>query len=69
MQKRRFLSIFLIIIWIAFQGLYAMANEWVTLRNNSGQSITVKLLRIHGDFVYIQLQGGHMHENSAISVQ
>lgn len=58
MQWSRFLIHSLFIWGIALQGLCAMADEWVTLQNNTGQSIRVKLLRMQGDFVQIQMQGG-----------
>lgn len=64
MQFRRFLISSLLILGIALQGLFAMADEWVALQNNGGQSIRVKLLRLQGDFVHIQMQGGRSMKTS-----
>jgi hypothetical protein len=43
---------------ITLHGLCAAADEWVTLQNNSGQSIRVKLLRMQGNSVHIEMAGG-----------
>jgi hypothetical protein len=64
MQLRRFLISSLFVWGIALQGLFAMADEWVTLQNNGGQSIRVKLLKLQGDFVHIQMQGGRSMKTS-----
>lgn len=64
MQLRGFFISSLLVWGIALQGLFAMADEWVTLQNNGGQSIRVKLLRLQGDFVHIQMQGGRSMKTS-----
>ena len=64
MQLRRFLISSLLVWGIALQGLFAMADEWVTLQNNEGQSIRVKLLSLQGHFVHIQMQGGRSMKTS-----
>jgi hypothetical protein len=64
MQLRRFLTYSFLILGIALQGLFAMSDEWVTLQNNGGQSIRVKLLSLQGDFVHIQMQGGRSMKTS-----
>lgn len=58
MMLIRFLIPSLLIWAFAWQGLFAMADEWVTLENNGGQSIKVKLLSLQGEFVHIQMQDG-----------
>lgn len=55
--RSRFVKSFLVCL-ITLHGLCAAADEWVTLQNNSGQSIRVKLLRMQGNSVHIEMAGG-----------
>ena len=61
--QSRILKSFLVCL-ITLHGLSEAADEWLTLQNNSGQSIRVKLLRMQGNAVHIEMAGGRRMKTS-----
>ena len=55
---------FLFLVITFMQCAQAATNEWVTLQNDSGKTITVKLLRMEGNTVHLKLQNGRTIKTS-----